>query len=189
MPTNDLAPESSRPESALRCRRPSPTDGASLWSLARTVGLDENSPYAYVMWGDYFSGSSVLAESDDGRLAGFVLGFRPPEDATTLFVWQVGVAEHARGCGLAAAMIDGLVADTCPRFVEATVTPTNEASISLFRGLGRRHGADVHEEIAYPEELFPGGHAAEIRFRIGPLATLRPIAGPQTHRPPRGDSQ
>ena len=186
---NDLAPESSRPESALRRRRPSPGDGAALWSLARAVGLDENSPYAYVMWGDYFSGSSVIAESDDGRLAGFVLGFHPPEDSTALFVWQVGVAEHARGAGLAATMIDELIAGTGARFVEATVTPGNEASISLFRGIGRRYGAYVHDETAYPEELFPGGHTAEVRFRIGPLAALQPIAGSQPHQPPRGDFQ
>lgn len=180
MPTNDLASESSRPESALRCRHPSPSDGAALWSLARTVGLDENSPYAYVMWGDYFSGSSIIAESDGGRLDGFVLGFHPPEDSTTLFVWQVGVAEHARGAGLAATMIDELIEATHARFVEATVTPQNEASISLFRGIGRRYATHVHDQIAYPEEWFPGGHAAEVRFRIGPLAAPEPIAGTGT---------
>lgn len=156
-----------------------------MWALAAEVGLDLNSPYAYVMWGDHFAGTSIVAEDgatarattppggDAGGLEGFVTGFRPPRDGTTLFVWQVGVAPASRGRGVAAAMLDELVARTGVRFVEATVTPGNEASASLFRGVGRRHGAPVHTETAYPEDLFPGGHEAEVRFRIGPLGRTR----------------
>jgi L-2,4-diaminobutyric acid acetyltransferase len=53
--------------------------------------------------------------------------------------------------------------------VEATVTPDNSASAALFRSLAARHDTAVEEEPAFAAELFPGGHDAEVRFRIGPL--------------------
>jgi L-2,4-diaminobutyric acid acetyltransferase len=168
VPTNDLASENVAPELGLRLRTPSPDDGEPLWRLAGEVGLDLNSPYAYVMWGEYFAGTSVVAELD-GSLAGFVIGFLVPEDPRTCFVWQVGVAARARRTGLGAAMVDHLLERTGAEFLEATVTPDNHASAALFRAVGTRHGAPVDVGPAFPAELFPDGHEAELRFRIGPL--------------------
>jgi L-2,4-diaminobutyric acid acetyltransferase len=50
------------------------------------------------------------------------------------------------------------------------VTPSNVASETLFRRFGARHGAPVATDELFAEELFPPGHEAEVRFRIGPLA-------------------
>ena len=173
MPTNDLASENVAPELGLRLRRPSPDDGEPLWRLAGEVGLDLNSPYAYVMWGEYFAGTSVVADLD-GSVAGFVIGFRVPEDPDTFFVWQVGVAARARRTGLAAAMVDHLLERTGARFLEATVTPDNAASAALFRSVGTRHGAPVDVGPAFSADLFPDGHEPELRFRIGPLPSRAP---------------
>lgn len=160
-----------------------------MWALADRTGLDLNSPYAYVLWGDRFSSSSLIAEDpSDPTPLGFVMGFRPPEDHDTLFVWQIGVDERARGRGLAARMLDHLVAELGVTHVEATVTPSNAASAALFRGLGARHDAPVDEDPAYGEDMFPGGHEAEVRFRIGPIGRGDPGTGATTTRPPRGDS-
>lgn len=154
--------------------------------LAQAVGLDLNSPYAYVLWSDYFSGSSTVAVAiqddpstdagakssagtDAGAVVGFVTGFHPPSDPATLFVWQVGVAAEARGRGLAQQMLDELLARSGARWLEATVTPSNTASTALFRGTASRHGTAVDETLAYPRELFPGDHEPEVRFRIGPF--------------------
>lgn len=168
VPTNDLAPANVDPEDLLRLRQPSPHDGAALWRLASEVGLDLNSPYAYVMWGDHFAGTSVVAERR-GSISGFATGFERPDQQGTLFIWQVGVATPARRHGLGALMLDHLLERTGCRFLEATVTPDNQASASLFRAVGKRHAARVEEDTAYPAELFPDGHEPEVRFRIGPI--------------------
>lgn len=167
-----------------------------MWELARSVGLDENSPYAYVMWGDYFADTSVVVTDGDGAdaaLSGFVMGFHPPQHPDTLFVWQVGVAEHARGQGMASRMIDHLIERLGVDHVEATVTPDNNASAALFRGLTKRHGGTANEVMGYPQEMFPGGHEAEVRFTIGPFDTVAttkddPQTGSSSRQTPRGDS-
>lgn len=152
-----------------------------MWHLARSVGLDLNSPYAYVLWGDRFPASSSVAVTGAGEVIGFITGFHPPDDPTTLFVWQIGVAAEARGRGLGGRMLDELLTRSEARWLEATVTPSNAASAALFRGVGARHGAPVDEAPAFPEDWFPGDHEPEIRFRIGPLRSpLRP-----PHRPHR----
>lgn len=133
------------------------------------MGLDLNSPYAYVMWGDHFARSSTVAEDGEGAIVGFVTGFIPPDAADTLFVWQVGVAERARGQGVGGQMLDDLLTRHSVRWLEATVTPSNEASAALFQGTALRHGAEVDRTTIYPADLFPGDHEAEVLFRIGPL--------------------
>ncbi len=168
MPTNDLASENVAPEPGLRFRTPSPSDGRALWELAGEVGLDLNSPYAYVLWGEHFAATSLVAERD-GAAVGFVTGFHPPELPDTLFVWQIGVAAAARRTGLGARMLDHLLERTGARFLDATVTPDNTASAALFRSVATRHDAEVVEAPLFGAELFPEGHEAEVRFRIGPL--------------------
>lgn len=165
----------------FRLDRPAPEDGAALWQLVRDVGvLDQNSAYVYVIIGEAFAATSVVARRD-GRLFGFVSGFRPPERPDVLFVWQVGVDSGARGHGLAGRMLDDLVQRTVPvgvRWVETTVTPSNAASRAMFASLARRHSATITESGGFAAELFPGaGHEPERLLRIGPFATPRPIQG------------
>lgn len=194
MPTNDLASESSPPEvpdAPLRFRHPSPSDGASMHSLAASVGLDLNSPYAYLMWADHFSATSLVAERGDGRApdaatadggssaVGMLLGFLVPRRPDTLFVWQVGVGDEARGRGVASQMLDLLLDELGVSWLEATVTPDNEASAALFRSVATSRGATVDEHVAYEASQFPGEHEAEVLFRVGPLH------GPVVPRPPR----
>lgn len=148
-----------------------PHHGAAVCDLARRSGMDENSPYAYLMWGEYFADTSVVAERG-GAVVGFVTGFRPPRSPDTLFVWQIAVDEGERGRGLGGRMLDVLVSGLpwC-RVLEATVTPSNRASASLFRAFAGRMGVGVDEAIVFDAALFTGGgHEPEVRFRIGPFA-------------------
>lgn len=153
-------------------RRPSPSDAAGMWELAQGA-VDDNSPYAYLMMCEYFADACVVAE-DDGRMVGFVTGFRPPADPDTHFVWQIVVDPSTRGTGLGGQLLDACAASGPDpvRRLEATVTPDNEASSALFRAFARRHGAECEESMAFPADLFPpsaGTHEPEVRFRIGPL--------------------
>lgn len=146
-------------------------DGSALWSLARSNGLDENSPYAYLLWAEYFPDTTVVAttEEDDDTPIGFVTAFARPDEPGTVFVWQIGVDEAHRRRGIAGALLDHLAEWTDLDHLEATVTPTNTASETLFRRFGDRHGGTVATEPLFPEDAFPPGHEAEIRFRIGPI--------------------
>lgn len=154
----------------LSFRSPRIEDGSHLWTLAGSVGLDENSPYAYLLWSEYFASTSIVAEADD-EVVGFVTGFCPPERPDRLFVWQVGVDDGHRGHGIAGRMIGALIERTGVTGLEATVTPSNSASEALFRGIARRHGAEVHTSVLFERDHFPPGHEAEVRFVIEPLSS------------------
>lgn len=153
----------------IRFRHPRPSDGEDLWGIAGSAGLDLNSAYSYVLWGEYFSATSLVAATADGSV-GFITGFHPPGRLDTLFVWQIAVAEAARGQGLGGQMLDELAIRTPARWLEATVTPSNEASAAMFRSFAVRHGASVSTEVAFGRDLLPDDHEEEIRFLIGPLA-------------------
>lgn len=130
-----------------------------------------------MLWADHFAESSIVAVTEMDQVVGFVNGFRPPSDPTTLFVWQVAVAPEIRGHGLGKRMLDELLTRCTARWLEATVTPSNVASAALFRGTAARHRTVVDEAVGYPQALFPDDHEPEIRFRIGPLeGTTDPIA-------------
>ncbi len=155
---------------ALRYRSVRTADGPTLWALARSNGLDENSPYAYLLWSEYFRDTTIVATTvDDDVPVGFVTGFRPPAEDDTVFVWQVGVAATHRRRGIAGRLLDELVGRCGATHLEATVTPSNTASETLFRRFGARHGAPVTTDELFGAELFPPGHEAEVRFRIGPV--------------------
>jgi L-2,4-diaminobutyric acid acetyltransferase len=55
-------------------------------------------------------------------------------------------------------------------YVEATITPSNQASQSLFRRLARDQETNCEVKDCFAEELFPGdNHEEELTFRVGPL--------------------
>ena len=165
--------ERERTAARVTLRRTTADDGAALWRMAKESGaLDLNSPYAYLMWADLFAATSVVAEVD-GEPAGFVMGFRVPGREHVLFVWQVAVAEASRGLGIAGRMLDELVAaNEGVTAVEATVTPSNDASRRLFQSLADRHGCTCTEAPHYRIEHFPlPNHEAEPLLHIGPLAS------------------
>jgi L-2,4-diaminobutyric acid acetyltransferase len=158
----------------VKFRRPLATDAARVAALVEKTGvLDVNSPYAYLLLCTDFAQTGAVAE-EAGEVVGFVLGYRPPGRPEAYFVWQVAVSEDQRGCGLAGRMVEwivaGLVADGV-RFLEATVTPSNRASWSLFEGFARRAGAPFRHGPGFASDLFPDAdHEEELRIRIGPFA-------------------
>lgn len=152
-----------------------------MWKLARESGsLDLNSPYAYLLFAEHFSDTCLIAESD-GKAVGFVVGFRPPSHADTLFVWQIAVDPAYRGRGIGVEMLTTLLDDLSDdlvhhgvRYLEATVTPSNEASEAMFRSLAEKLEAAFEEGVAplFPEDVFPAtgeGHEEERSIRIGPI--------------------
>lgn len=169
VPTNDPTTATlALDDEGHRFEPPTREDGPAMWALADEVGLDSNSPYSYVMCGDYFASTSVVVRQGD-EIVGFVTGFLAPAEPTTLFVWQIGVADSARRLGLGSRMLDHLVERLHPLHLEATVTPDNAASAALFRSLGTRRRTQAELSPAYPSELLGSAHDPELRFRVGPF--------------------
>ncbi|WP_166238287.1 diaminobutyrate acetyltransferase [Paenibacillus turpanensis] len=154
-------------------RKPSASDGQRVWRfLNEAGGLDVNTPYSYIMFCDYFAETCVVAEAADGAIAGFMSAFQTPSKANTFFIWQVAVSKQHRGQGLAKKMLHDLLARSTskdPMFVEATVSPDNVASQSLFFGLARDRNTVCDVGGGYKPELFPDAHEEELHFRVGPF--------------------
>ena len=163
----------SPPRRAFLFTRPNESDGAAIYRLVRDGGtLELNSAYAYLLTGAHFGATSAIVR-DGSTLCGFVWAYRLPERPETLFVWQIGVAPAYRGHGLGHALLSEVLARPACRGVthlEATVTPSNEASMALFRGFARRCGVPVAETAAFDTGLFPDpAHETEMLVRIGPF--------------------
>lgn len=160
----------------LQIDRPAVADGATLWRIARdSKALDLNSSYSYLLWCRDFAGTSAVARAERGEPVGFVTGYVRPERPHALLVWQVAVDDAYRGRGLAAALLDGLVARVGGEYgitsVETTITPGNTASERLFGSFAERHGAALEREVLFPTSVFPDGpHDPEVLYRIGPLS-------------------
>lgn len=154
---------------SLVVRKPHPSDGAQMWTVARDGGeLDLNSSYAYLMMASDFTDTCRVAVCDN-EIVGFVLGYSPPERPTHRFVWQVAVRDDQRGRGVAALMLEHLIAADDVDALEATVEETNTASRALFASIARKHQAELTWSDGIPAAHFPDGHAGEPRLRIAPL--------------------
>lgn len=167
-------------------RPPEPGDGAALNALIQACPpLDLNSCYAYLLHGLHFADTCALAECG-GPPQAYVSAYLPPGRPDTLFVWQVAVAPAVRGQGLARALLDYLLArPACRkvRWLETTVTPGNQASARLFRGLARDRGCVCRITELFPADLFgAAGHDAERLFRLGPFASAPNASAEQEPR-------
>lgn len=135
-----------------------------MWDLARRAGLDENSPYCYLLWGHHHPDTTMVAETSGG-LVGFVHSYEIPS-TSALFVWQIGVDPEAQGAGIASRLLDTLAIERCPDALEATVTPSNSGSDALFRSFARRHHGALAVAPCFAADQFPGDHEPELLYRI-----------------------
>ncbi|MDN0195061.1 diaminobutyrate acetyltransferase [Streptomyces sp. S.PNR 29] len=160
----------------LQIDRPTVADGAALWRIARdSKTLDLNSSYSYLLWCRDFAATSAVARDERGEPVGFMTGYIRPDRPGTLLVWQVAVDEAHRGRGLAASLLDGLVARAVAEHavttLETTIAPGNTASERLFTSFAERRGARLEREVLFDAGLFPDGpHDPEVLYRIGPLS-------------------
>ncbi len=157
-------------------RRPTDGDGYSLHQLvARCQPLDTNSVYCNLLQCSDFADTAIAAEDAQGRLVGFISGYRPPSRPDTLFVWQVAVDDAMRGQGLALRMLLALAARAARehgvRFMETTISPDNAASQALFkRAFARLDAACSTRTLFSRAAHFAGQHEDEVLYRAGPFA-------------------
>jgi L-2,4-diaminobutyric acid acetyltransferase len=170
------------PRAAIRA--PEGTDGAKVWSLIKaTESLDDNSLYANLLQCTHFASTCAIAEQD-GAVVGWVSGHILPEQADTLFIWQVCVSDAARGQGLGRRLIADVLARRACRNVtrlECTITEDNEPSWALFGSIARRLGAQMRQiEHFLRDAHFGGRHDSEYAVSIGPFSPDRisALSGP-----------
>lgn len=151
-------------------RAPDASDGLVVnQSVAMAPPLDVNSVYCNLLQCSHFSETSVVAGSE-GELKGFVSGYLIPGRERELFVWQVMVAESARGQGLAKTMLEWLVDKINPSALETTITKNNQVSWALFSAFAQQRKAVLTDMGGYFEKdvHFAGQHETERLVRIVP---------------------
>ena len=154
-------------------RSPSLEDGMAVFRLVENCPpLDINSGYCNLLQCSHFANTSVVAQMN-GEVVGFISGYVIPEHSDTLFVWQVAVAEQARGLGLASHMLAHILARPhCADigYLETSITQDNHASWALFKSLAKKLSADFQSsEWMDNEAHFSGQHDSEALVRIGPF--------------------
>lgn len=154
-------------------RPPVLEDGMAVFRLVENCPpLDVNSSYCNLLQSSHFSSTSVAALVDK-ELVGFISGYVIPERPDTLFVWQVAVAEQARGVGLASRMLAHILerphcADIA--YLETSITEDNQASWALFRRLAKALPANFQATPWMDKDThFLGQHDSEALVRIGPF--------------------
>jgi predicted GNAT superfamily acetyltransferase len=84
----------------------------------------------------HFRDTSFVAE-EDGRLAGFLCGFRSQTFDDEAYIHFVGVDQAQRGSGLGRELYERFFEAVRPRTVVRAVTsPVNESSVAFHRALG-----------------------------------------------------
>lgn len=155
----------------IRCTKTE--DGQKIWQLVKSSGiLDLNSVYCYLLLCTHFSNTCLVAESNH-KLIGFVTAYKIPDDETTLFIWQTGIEKAFRGQGIAKKLILELLSSKyCNSInkIQATISPSNTASMALFKALARDLETKLIEQNYFDSGLFPGQqHEKENLVTIGPL--------------------
>ncbi|MHC5557734.1 diaminobutyrate acetyltransferase [Kocuria sp. U4B] len=163
-------------------RHPTVADAGHLWRIAKEChSVDLSVSYAYLLWCRGFARTSLVAE-EDGAVVGFVLGHRRPDAPGVLLVWQVAVAARARGRGIAAGLVDGLIdaVELCTA-VETSIRDDDQAMQRLFRSVAGARGAQLVLSPAPGTAALPDGHDAE---RLHRITRLRRPCSPVLHACP-----
>lgn len=157
--------------SSIIFREPSISDADSIWNLVKNnKPLDENSKYLYVLLCHQFSKTCVVAESGSD-IIGFLSGFISPKNPDTLFVWQAAVSDSFRNKGIAKELVFKALSQTDPdvRFVEATVTPSNKASLKFLQNIATQLDGDFKKTPMFSTKVLGDDHEPEDLIRIGPV--------------------
>jgi len=103
------------------------------------------------LWLQHFTGSSWLAETDDGRLAGFLIGFMSPDQADVAYCHLIATNPNLRGRGLGRALYERFFADARAAGrtrVIAITWPGNRLSLTFHRALGFQvEGGADHQNL------------------------------------------
>lgn len=158
---------------SLTVREPQNEDVNLIYALIHDCNpLDTNSFYSYLLICTHFNKTSAVIELND-QIAGYVSAYISPNNNDTLFIWQVAVSPQMRRRGLASIMIKDIIQRKeleNINYIEATVAPSNNASMALFQKLASSLKTKCEKLEFFRRELFEKyGHDEELLLRIGPI--------------------
>lgn len=159
-------------------RQPIHLDGTAVHALIkRCPPLDENSIYCNLLQCRDFAETSILVQTDQGEVVGFVSGYIPPNRPKTLFIWQVALDKNYRGKGIAIEMLSRLFSrNSQSLYVETTISPSNQASQSLFQRFFAKHHMPYESSVLFERDVhFLGEHEDEVLYVAGPAKQFSPI--------------
>jgi GNAT superfamily N-acetyltransferase len=110
------------------------------------------------LWFQHFSGTSWIAETDQGRLAGFLVGFISPDDPTTGYVHMIGADPNLRERGLGRGLYEAFIADVAARGVrrvKAITWPGNRVSVGFHTAIGFQVDAGPDTQRLYGTPAYP----------------------------------
>jgi GNAT superfamily N-acetyltransferase len=156
-------------------RRPTPADHARVvavvdewWGGRRMRALLPR------LWFEHFSATSWIVETGDGRLAGFLVGFRSPDHPEQAYVHMVGTDPNRRRAGLGRAMYARFIDEMARagvRQVDAVTWPGNRVSVAFHRALGFVPADGPGTQRLYGTPAFPD-HDGEGEDRVVFTLTL-----------------
>lgn len=154
-------------------RHPRVEDGDAIWKLVKhSPPLDLNSRYSYLILCKHFRETCVIGENDKG-IVSFLSAYKPLEKSDVLFIWQVAVARHQQGKGVASAMIKYLLSGEYLKnvsYLETSVTPPNRKSLAFFKSIADYLNTTIEKQEFLKGEYFGADeHPPEILLRIGPF--------------------
>jgi predicted GNAT superfamily acetyltransferase len=91
------------------------------------------------LWLQHFTGTSWLAETPDGELAGFLVGFLSPDQPEVAYCHMVATRPSIRELGVGRALYERFFADARAAgrsTVKAVTWPANRTSLAFHRALG-----------------------------------------------------
>ncbi len=91
------------------------------------------------LWLQHFTGTSWLAETGDGRLAGFVIGFHSPDHPDVAYCHMIATNPNLRGLGIGRALYERFFDDARTagrRRVVAVTWPANKVSLGFHAAMG-----------------------------------------------------
>lgn len=111
------------------------------------------------LWLQHFTGTSWLAETEDGRLAGFLVGFHSPDQADVAYCRLIATNPNVRGRGVGRALYEHFFDDArrAGRHQARAITwPGNRPSIAFHRALGFEVEAGPDSQNLYGTPAQPG---------------------------------
>lgn len=111
------------------------------------------------LWFQHFTGSSWVAETDDRRLAGFLVGFVSPDHPDQAYIHMVAADPGLRLRGVGRALYQRFLDDVAGRgvrTVKAITWPGNRRSVAFHTAMGFKPDAGPSSRIMFGTAAIPG---------------------------------
>lgn len=125
------------------------------------------------LWFQHFTGTSWVAETSDGRLSGFLVGFVSPDHPAEAYIHMVAADPGLRLRGIGRTLYERFIEDVASRGVrtiKAITWPGNRVSVGFHTAMGFKPVAGPTSRRVEGTPAFPGydyGREARVVFVLG----------------------